>query len=89
MDKAGFGNGRLHAIDDEIDFRSQIGRILHITSYKANDFIVIMTVFGMRPRYGAYNPHGLHVKRSRDHPIVHIDHSLDGLMIMVPGRMEL
>ena len=63
MDKAGFGNRHLLAIDDEIDFRAQIGRIVHIAADKTDDFIVIMMcMLGMGPRYGAYNPHGLHVK---------------------------
>jgi len=79
IDKAGFGNRRLHAINDEIDFRSQISRILHVTAYKTNDFIVLMAVNGMSPRYGSYHPHGFHIKRSRDNPVVHVDNSLDGV----------
>jgi hypothetical protein len=67
MDKAGFGNRPLLAIYDEIDFRSQIGRIVHIAAYESDDFIMIrMGVFGMRPRYGAYDPHGFNIKRSRN-----------------------
>ena len=65
VNKAGFGDGRLHAIDDEIDLRSQIGRIVHIAADKATDLIVIrMRVFGERSRDGAHDPTGFHVKGS-------------------------
>ena len=63
VDKAGLGDRHLLAANHEIDFRSQIVRIIHIAAYKANNFIEIrMSVFRMRPWYGAHDPTSLNVK---------------------------
>ena len=88
MNKAGFGNRHLFAVDDQIDFRSQIIRIVHITADKAEYLIVVrMAVFGMNLGYGAYHPHGFHVERSRDNSVVNVDHSPEGIFIRRLGRI--
>jgi len=81
IDEASFGNGRLHPVYDKIDFRPQIGRVIHIAAYKANDLIVIMSVLGMRPWDGTYDPNGFNIKRSGDNSIVHVYDSFYGIFI--------